>query len=252
MFGHYDEDRNKLWGKYRAICVDVHDPERKGRIRVYCPAVYGEDWSDWAYPNLPPNFFGLPKEGDMVWVEFEGGDPEYPIWTGIWFEDSVEDNHPPLTSRTGVVDHDMKDHESHPIDSVERKPFRDGKYYDPHVTVLHHSHTGLVIYVDDSPNKKGGLYIRDRAGNEIKILDNEDSSFVIEDMNGHKVTLGKDTIRLDNAYGTYFELGKDAITGYAKTIHLIEDKNFVPNDVVKSPKKFLWRTISCPTDPTVK
>lgn len=73
------------YGKYRAIVVDVNDPERRGRIKIKCPAVLGENTLAWALPNLPPNIFMLPNVGDLVWVEFEGGNIDYPIWTGCFY-----------------------------------------------------------------------------------------------------------------------------------------------------------------------
>jgi len=31
--------------------------------------------------------FFLPPKGANVWVEFEGGDPDYPIWSGCFWSD---------------------------------------------------------------------------------------------------------------------------------------------------------------------
>lgn len=36
---------SKYYGKYRAIVVDVNDPEKRGRIKVQCP-------KDWVMPSL--------------------------------------------------------------------------------------------------------------------------------------------------------------------------------------------------------
>lgn len=78
------------FGKYRGIVTDISDPSGLGRIRAAVPAVFGSGTSPWALPAFP--FAGLnhglillPEIGDNVWVEFEGGDPSYPIWTGGWF-----------------------------------------------------------------------------------------------------------------------------------------------------------------------
>lgn len=43
----------KFYGKYRAKVVDVNDPERRGRIRVQCPAVLGIYKSAWCEPCIP-------------------------------------------------------------------------------------------------------------------------------------------------------------------------------------------------------
>lgn len=73
------------YGKYRAIVRDTDDPEKRGRIRVECPAVLGKQLSAWALPNLPPNCFSVPLVGSMVWIEFEGGRKDSPIWTGVFY-----------------------------------------------------------------------------------------------------------------------------------------------------------------------
>ncbi len=47
----------------------------------------GETPSSWALPCVPAagiqsGVFVVPPIGSQVWVEFEQGDPDYPIWTG--------------------------------------------------------------------------------------------------------------------------------------------------------------------------
>ena len=80
----------KYYGKYRAIVVDVKDPEERGRIKVQCPKVLGDAKSAWYQPCVPYAYekggdFVLPELNDFVWIEFEDGDVRYPIYTGgLW------------------------------------------------------------------------------------------------------------------------------------------------------------------------
>ena len=82
--------KNKYYGKYRAKVVDIKDPESRGRIRVMCPMVLDNFKSAWCEPCIPVAYdfggdFALPKIGEFVWVEFEEGDPNKPIYTGgLW------------------------------------------------------------------------------------------------------------------------------------------------------------------------
>lgn len=73
------------FGKYRAEVVDVADPEQRGRIRVKCPEVLGTQLSRWALPCFPPNTFTVPQVGELVWLEFEGGNKDSPIWSGVFY-----------------------------------------------------------------------------------------------------------------------------------------------------------------------
>ena len=80
----------KFYGKYRGVVIDVEDPEGLGRIKVQVPPVYGDEDSGWALPCAPfggPDMgvFMLPEVDANVWVEFEQGDPSFPIWCGGWW-----------------------------------------------------------------------------------------------------------------------------------------------------------------------
>lgn len=87
----YEAQRNRYYGKYRGLVRDVDDPDNLGRIVAQVPEVYGEDEeSPWAWPAVP--FAGqdhglvlLPEVDDGVWIEFEAGDINRPIWTGFWW-----------------------------------------------------------------------------------------------------------------------------------------------------------------------
>jgi uncharacterized protein involved in type VI secretion and phage assembly len=90
MFELADRVHNRFYGKYRGIVTDV-DPTTL-RIRATVPAVLGTTPSGWCQPCVPyagPNvgFFFLPEAGAGVWIEFEGGDVSYPIWTGCYWRD---------------------------------------------------------------------------------------------------------------------------------------------------------------------
>jgi uncharacterized protein involved in type VI secretion and phage assembly len=75
------------YGKYRGTVIQNIDPERIGRVLVQVPNVLGTKTSNWAMPCLPAagiqaGVFVVPPIGSKVWVEFEQGNPDYPIWTG--------------------------------------------------------------------------------------------------------------------------------------------------------------------------
>lgn len=88
-------DGRKFYGKYRGIVSDIEDPLMTGRIKARVKDVYGDDESGWAMPCAPfsgseVGLYALPKKGAGVWIEFEHGDPEYPIWSGGWWGSVAE------------------------------------------------------------------------------------------------------------------------------------------------------------------
>lgn len=79
------------FGKYRGKVVDTDDPDRRGRIKVQIAALFGEHLTDWALPCFPlasnqAGLFGVPPAESWVWIEFEQGDPQFPIWTGCFWD----------------------------------------------------------------------------------------------------------------------------------------------------------------------
>jgi uncharacterized protein involved in type VI secretion and phage assembly len=79
-----------FYGKYRGIVTDNNDPLSMGRIRAQVLDVLGDDESGWALPCVPfagngMGFYAIPDVGARIWIEFEQGDPDYPIWTGCWW-----------------------------------------------------------------------------------------------------------------------------------------------------------------------
>ncbi|HVL26281.1 MAG TPA: phage baseplate assembly protein V [Thermomicrobiales bacterium] len=83
--------RCRHFGKYRGIVVDNDDKTGRGRLKVRVRSVLGS-LEVWAMPCVPyagagVGFYSLPPKDAGVWVEFEGGDPSYPIWTGCFWAD---------------------------------------------------------------------------------------------------------------------------------------------------------------------
>jgi len=79
------------YGKYRGKVENNVDQRRLGRIQVSCPSVLGDGQVSWAMPSAPyagpgVGFLAIPPVGANVWVEFEAGDTERPIWGGCFWE----------------------------------------------------------------------------------------------------------------------------------------------------------------------
>jgi hypothetical protein len=128
LLGGNQQQEKRHYGIYRGVCLDNKDPEKRRRIKVKVPQLFGEEVIDWAWPCLPPSAYqihpnhiitvgsggdpshshsvtiareattdprdvgnkqhtphwNVPKIKEGVWVMFEGGDPDYPVWMGVF------------------------------------------------------------------------------------------------------------------------------------------------------------------------
>jgi uncharacterized protein involved in type VI secretion and phage assembly len=75
------------WGKYRGVVVDNQDVPPSGRLLVSVPGIVITNWAEPCVPIAGPlsGMFVRPEIGANVWVEFERGDPDKPIWVGCWW-----------------------------------------------------------------------------------------------------------------------------------------------------------------------
>jgi len=84
----HDHIRSRFYGKYRGVVTDADAATM--RVKASVPAVLGGIPSGWAAPCVPyagpqVGFMMLPDIGTGVWIEFEGGDVSFPIWTGCYW-----------------------------------------------------------------------------------------------------------------------------------------------------------------------
>ena len=86
---------SRYYGKYRGIVTDNGDPDDLGRIKAKVPRLLNDEESGWALPAFiyggisEQGFFAVPDVNAGVWIEFEGGDLSYPIWTGTWYSSGM-------------------------------------------------------------------------------------------------------------------------------------------------------------------
>jgi len=90
-----DNNSGRYWGKYRGVVLNNIDPMQMARIQVQVPDVMGAGISTWAMPCVPAagkqsGTFVLPTIGAGVWVEFEQGDADHPVWVGGFWGSAAE------------------------------------------------------------------------------------------------------------------------------------------------------------------
>jgi uncharacterized protein involved in type VI secretion and phage assembly len=95
-------DTQRHYGKFRGTVVNNVDPMQIGRLQVMVPDVSNVMLSSWAMPCVPvaginTGMLSIPLIGAGVWIEFEQGDPDYPVWVGGFWGTAAE---MPTLSRT--------------------------------------------------------------------------------------------------------------------------------------------------------
>ena len=186
-----DKVEGRYYGKYAAFVVDNADPENRGRLRLRIPSVLGTDVvSGWALPCVPyggaPNqgFFFIPEVDANIWVEFEGGNLDYPIWVGSFWSKPGGTTEVPTPA----------DSQSPPT----RKIIRTLKGNSIEMEDKDSEEVFIIKYSDGSKENvvtmdKDGIKIVDANQNKITL---DMNGTVIEDKNSNKIEMSASSINI--------------------------------------------------------
>ncbi len=76
--------------------VENDDDRYPGSIKVSIPSIFGLPSGDeaavWARPCFPYGHFFVPEVGDKVWLAFENGNSQSPVWLGVWYPEGKTPN----------------------------------------------------------------------------------------------------------------------------------------------------------------
>ena len=81
----------RFYGVYRAFVVDTNDLEERGRVKVRCPGLTPlRELSHWASPiaafgGFDYGIFFQPAVGEAVYLMFENGNFQHPMYIGGWW-----------------------------------------------------------------------------------------------------------------------------------------------------------------------
>lgn len=152
----------KFYGKYRGLVLNNIDPMQMGRIMVQVPDVGGVMPGTWAMPCVPVaglqnGMFALPMIGSGVWIEYEQGDIDHPIWVGCFWGSAAEV--PALARLTPPA-----------VQSITlQTPLQNGLTISdlpgPTGGIMLKSATGATLIVNDT-----GIYIQNGKGASLTML----------------------------------------------------------------------------------
>lgn len=157
-------------GKHRGLVLNNIDPEQRGRLLVQVPDVLGLGTSSWAMPCVPMagiqmGAYFVPLIGSGVWVEFEGGDPDYPIWTGGFWGSAAE---VPSLALAGIPG-------------------------SPNIVLQTTGQNTLMI--SDLPGPTGGLMLKSSTGASIIV---NDTGIYIQNGKGASIVMTGPTTTINN------------------------------------------------------
>jgi uncharacterized protein involved in type VI secretion and phage assembly len=180
------ETKERFFGKYRGLVFDNLDPLQIGRVQAQVPDALGETPSSWALPCIPAagiqaGCFIVPPIGSQVWIEFEQGDSDYPIWTG-GFWGSVADV---------------------PVAALTPAPIPPGQNI-----VLQTTGQNALVLSDASPSPANGGVVLSAAGGAMIVIN--DMGVSISNGKGATITLIGPTISINS--------GAVTVTGTSVTI----------------------------------
>lgn len=193
----------KFYGKYSGTVVDNADEQQRGRVKLVVPAVLGTSAPVWARPCLPYGHFFVPEVGMPVWVEFEGGHTDYPIWVGIWWPSGATPAEAQTTPPTHRVIQSAAGH-------IVELSDEDGS---EKIVIRHGEDSFIALQPDGSvivSNKNGSNLFLNADGEEATLMSQQ----------GHVLTMTPDALVLVNDGGSVIELKGDKATVLAAKIAL--------------------------------
>lgn len=222
-----EEAERRFYGKYRGVVVDNADPESLGRLKVRVPTLLGDKVvTGWAAPCVPyggaanQGMLFVPEVGAHVWVEFEAGDLEFPVWVGTFWVKPGGDSGLPRPNGPDGAEGSVQSPPTRKIvktlaghtlqfedeDQEVRVLLADGQGENRIVlgkTSLTVVYKGNTITLSDD-----GIVIEDTNGNTIT---QDGSGMVIEDANGNTVTQAASGTVIEDANGNSITM--DATSG---------------------------------------
>jgi uncharacterized protein involved in type VI secretion and phage assembly len=164
--------KQPFYGKYRGTVFNNADPELRGRLQAVVTDVLGMTPTTWALPCLPMatgtgppmGIFCVPPIGAGVWMEFEHGDPDKPIWSGCWFSTGMT---PPL--------------------AVLSPP--------PASQLVIQTQLGNVLCISDMPGPTEGILLQTTALAAISISDTD--GIIISNGKGAVITLSGPAVTIN-------------------------------------------------------
>lgn len=231
---------HRHYGKFRGTVVDSNDPKKMGRLRLRVPNALGPDVvSGWATACIPyggadqQGCLFIPAVGAGVWVEFEGGDREFPIWSGAYVSRPNGSTEAPKPNNADGSTVEIGS------DPASRKTIKTA--------------VGHTLQFEDASGQEA-VHLQDGVhGHRVRF--DKNGVAVTEGERGHRITIDSDGITLQYEGGDTIVIDSSGIHIGAVTQHLVHGDAFKLN-VANFMAALMTHThvgnMGAPTSPPVK
>ncbi len=198
---------NRFYGKYRALVVDNEDPESLGRLKLQVPSVLGDEVvTGWATPCVPyggaanQGWLMIPDVGAGVWIEFEEGDLEFPIWVGTFWSLPGGDSELPKSNDADGAEQD----------SVQAPPTRK----------IFKTAKGNTLQFEDADDAEEILLIFKVSDSERHVVRLSADGIELTDSTGNSIVMTPDAFDLTSAVPLTISAAGQPVTIVGDTIDL--------------------------------
>jgi hypothetical protein len=184
----------KFYGKYRGIVADNADENYQGFIKVLVPSVFGEKTAVQAKACMPYGHYFVPPKDTLVWVEFEEGNRDSPIWSGAWLP---KDKAPQAAQMSPPDARVIQTPAGHIIRIVDKK--------DEELILIHHSSDAFL-----SIDAKGSVLVSNPNGSQLHLDADQGTATLVEE-HGNQLLMDDKGTSVVNPKGTTIDISDDKV-----------------------------------------
>jgi len=217
-----DKVEHRFYGKCRGIVVDNADPEQLGRLKLKVPSILGNDIvTGWAAPCVPyggemnQGVLFIPEVNAGVWVEFEEGDLEFPIWVGtFWSKPDGESELPKPNDADGTEQGSVQDPPTRKIIKTVKGhsiQFEDNDGEEL-ITIVEAVNNNVITLDANGITIKDGagtITIEDANGNQVLM---DSAGITCTDVSGNEIKMDSQGMQYSDANGNTIKM--DAMSGF--------------------------------------
>lgn len=172
----------KYFGTYNGFVKNSNDPERRGRVRLNIPSIFGDDetlteWAEHSCISAGTDSGSMitseESENSIALIQFANGDLQNPIVTGYIHGGDAKNPDTPKESLffcDGTKCIDCSDRDADHLTTKEHKEFHNHKdqFYCPKKKVLYKSPKGATISISEVGTEEY-IEIVDQGGQMIRL-----------------------------------------------------------------------------------